>query len=490
MNYNKNNSTDNQLNDDTDSSTEDGNLSMQMWIQQLFFSKDSPNLLLLTFLYVVQGIPMGLVFGALPFLLKQNLAYWQIGVFALSGYPYSLKLLWSPIVDSCFFASFGRRKTWIVPMQFISGFTMIWLSYSIDQWMSDGDLNIYSFTFVFTLLVFCCATQDVAVDSLAIALLPVHKRALCSTVQTLGLQIGFFSSSSIFLALNSVDFCNNYLRWHAASEPLLSLSHYFWFWGWLFVLFTVYLCVAFKEPAPPAAPLGALAVYRQALQVIQLKPVQRLAFVLLFVKLGLIVFDAATLLILLDKGFGTSNVALFAIIDFPLQILIALFAARYSSGDRPLSPYRVAFVARIVAGVGGAVLVYFYPVGPPSFFWFALMLLGSLLYSFGSNVMFVAQGAFFARITDDSIAGTYLTLLNTISNLGGTLWKPFVLAAIDTFSTQCDGCQKSNGYYTVAALSLIYSVIFLFVGIDNILLPLQLLPRERFVTHSSSNDNV
>ena len=51
---------------------------------------------------LVQGIPMGLVFGTIPFLLKgaANVSYTELGLFSLAGYPYSLKLLWSPIVDS------------------------------------------------------------------------------------------------------------------------------------------------------------------------------------------------------------------------------------------------------------------------------------------------------------------------------------------------------------------------------------------------------
>lgn len=43
-----------------------------------------------------------------PFLLQAKLSYTQMGLFSLSAYPYSLKLLWSPIVDSVFSASFGR----------------------------------------------------------------------------------------------------------------------------------------------------------------------------------------------------------------------------------------------------------------------------------------------------------------------------------------------------------------------------------------------
>lgn len=50
-------------------------------------------------------------------MLQTRLSYAQIGTFSLAAYPYSLKLLWSPIVDSVYSSRWGRRKTWIIPIQ-------------------------------------------------------------------------------------------------------------------------------------------------------------------------------------------------------------------------------------------------------------------------------------------------------------------------------------------------------------------------------------
>ena len=49
-----------------------------------------------------------------PFLLQAKASYTQIGVFSIALYPYSFKLLWSPVVDSLYAAAFGRRKSWVV----------------------------------------------------------------------------------------------------------------------------------------------------------------------------------------------------------------------------------------------------------------------------------------------------------------------------------------------------------------------------------------
>ena len=58
--------------------------------------QDRRNFLWLVLLYFLQGIPMGLAGGSVPFLLKSHFSYSQIGVYSLASYPYSLKLLWSP----------------------------------------------------------------------------------------------------------------------------------------------------------------------------------------------------------------------------------------------------------------------------------------------------------------------------------------------------------------------------------------------------------
>jgi MFS transporter, PAT family, solute carrier family 33 (acetyl-CoA transportor), member 1 len=129
---------------------------------------DKKNFLLLVLLYFLQGIPMGLASGSVPFLLKPHVSYSQVGVFSLASYPYSLKLLWSPIVDAVWSPNVGRRKSWILPIQTLSGLGMLWLGGSVEQMMkaaeSQDGSGIWGFTWWWFSLVFMCATQDIAVD--------------------------------------------------------------------------------------------------------------------------------------------------------------------------------------------------------------------------------------------------------------------------------------------------------------------------------------
>lgn len=67
-----------------------------------------------------------------------------------------------------------------------------------------------------------------------------------STCQTLGMNIGYFTSFTAFLALNDANFCNNYLREVSQPEGILPLAGYLQFWGWFFVVITV-LIALFKH---------------------------------------------------------------------------------------------------------------------------------------------------------------------------------------------------------------------------------------------------
>ena len=94
---------------------------------------DQANTVLLVALYTLQGVPLGLGFGTLPFILRAHMSYSALGTFALCTFPFSLKLLWSPLVDSRFWHVFGRRKSWIVPSQVCLAAALLFASLLVDE---------------------------------------------------------------------------------------------------------------------------------------------------------------------------------------------------------------------------------------------------------------------------------------------------------------------------------------------------------------------
>ena len=103
---------------------------------QTDWHKDKWNISLLLFLYLLQGIPLGMA-ASIPLIIQTYGASWsQQALFSFAFWPFSLKLLWAPIVDALYIKRFGRRKSWLIPTQYAIGFVMILLSYKIQDIVS------------------------------------------------------------------------------------------------------------------------------------------------------------------------------------------------------------------------------------------------------------------------------------------------------------------------------------------------------------------
>lgn len=93
--------------------------------------------------------------------------------FSFVQWPFSLKLFWAPIVDSIFSQKFGRRKTWLIPTQYLMGLFMLLLSSYVDHWLGKEheNPNIEMLTALFFSLNVLAATQDIVVDGWALTML-------------------------------------------------------------------------------------------------------------------------------------------------------------------------------------------------------------------------------------------------------------------------------------------------------------------------------
>lgn len=396
---------------------------------------DLGNIILLVILYLLQGVPLGLCFGSIPFLLKSRLSFSDLAIFSLSSYPYSVKLLWSPFVDSYYLKSVGRRKSWIIPTQLLIGATLIFLGLNIDEFLNLAQVPITQLTIAFTFLIFLCATQDIAVDGWALTLLNDDNKTYGSTAQTIGLNTGYFVSFTVFLAFNSAEFSNKYLRSTPLDHGLFGLGSYLIFWGIVFLLCDVWLILFKTETMGISEIIDDVGqVYKTVWQVFGMEHMQSLLVLLLIAKVGFIANESVTGLKLLEMGFSKEDLALSVLVDFPLQLVFGYYAAKWSSGSRPLRPWLYAFYGRLFFAALGMYVVYIFPKTGVTSSYFILVLVLNVMSSFMSTVQFVGLGSYFTTISDPLIGGTYMTLLNTINNLGGTWPRYFVLKAVESYT--------------------------------------------------------
>ena len=125
-------------------------------------------------LYVAQGIPEGLLWYAIPAWLAMNgKSPAEIGSYvAVIGIPWSLKIINAPIMDRFTYLAMGRRRPWVLFGQL--GLILSFFSMSL---IADPLNNIFLLMILGFIVSFFEVTQDIAVDGMAIDILPVDQQA-------------------------------------------------------------------------------------------------------------------------------------------------------------------------------------------------------------------------------------------------------------------------------------------------------------------------
>ncbi|XP_003744966.1 acetyl-coenzyme A transporter 1 [Galendromus occidentalis] len=439
---------------------------------------------LLVFLYVLQGIPLGMGSAFIMFLQNRKISYAQQALFSMVTWPFSMKVLWAPIVDSLHLRSFGRRKSWLVPVQYMIGTFLIVLSTRLDIWFSDEHSapDVQTLTKVFFALNFLAATQDIAVDGWALTMLSRRNVGHASTCNTVGQTAGYFLGHVVFLALESKDFANTYIYSTPQPTGLVTMSGYLRFWAYVFFIATTLVAIFKREQeTQDDEDMDIEESYRFTFRIFFLPPVMLLSAFLMTAKIGFGIADGATALKLIEAGVQKENLALLSIPMVPLQIALPFFISRHVAGDRPLDVFIKAYPLRLVFGLILAAVVQWTHsfLGYFPLYYYVVIVAIYACHQVLVNACFVSLMAFFARISDPSMGGTYMTLLNTLSNFGGNWPMTFSMWLLDFMSTRecsltgvrCNSesaekeCLKTGGACeTVIDGFYIESMIFVIIG--------------------------
>lgn len=262
----------------------------------------------------------------------------------------------------------------------------------------------------------------------ALTLLSEDNLPYASTSQTIGLNTGYLMSYTVFLALNSEAFAQ---KW---GIPRLTLGAYLFFCALMSYGVTLWILFKKEDKETSDHDINIKSAYMTMWSICKLKHVQTLLIVHLFAKIGFQAHDAVTSLKMVEKGLGREDLAMTVLIDFPFQIFSGWLAGRWSRGDKPLRPWIYAFWPRLVLTGAATLMVYWFPKPPIAAWFFALIVIQTVASSFASTIQFGGMAAFHSRISDPVVGGTYMTLVATFSNLGGTWPRYFVLKGVDFFS--------------------------------------------------------
>lgn len=168
-------------------------LSLSLYLQ--------PRLLVVLVLGFISGLPLALTASTLSvWLAESGVSLTAIGMFAAVGTPYTLKFLWSPLVDGLrlplFTDLFGKRRGWMIATQLLLMGGLIALG------LSDPVQNAWMVALFALIIATASATQDIVIDAYRVEMLPASEQGAGAAVAVLGYRVGMIVSSAgaLFMA--------------------------------------------------------------------------------------------------------------------------------------------------------------------------------------------------------------------------------------------------------------------------------------------------
>ncbi|HEY6452411.1 MAG TPA: MFS transporter [Steroidobacteraceae bacterium] len=153
-----------------------------------------PRMLSMLALGISSGLPYMLIFSTLSAWLRQSgIARATIGMLSWVSLVYTLKFLWSPVVDRLrlpLLGALGQRRSWMLLAQLsIAGALLA---------MSTGDprQHVLRVAAMALWLAFSAATQDVAIDAWRIESAPVREQGAMAAAYQFGYRLAILIASA------------------------------------------------------------------------------------------------------------------------------------------------------------------------------------------------------------------------------------------------------------------------------------------------------
>lgn len=356
-------------------------------------------------LYFNEGAPIGFLWIALPTILRmEGIEVDRIArLTAILLIPWTLKFLWAPLVDRIAEQPRGLMRT-IAGCQLLMGATLlpvVWLSF-------DGELTFLGTVLLLHAIV--AATQDVAIDALAIRrTVPAERGKLNGSM-----QVGMILGRSLFGG--ATIFSLQYLHWQTACFGIIAIQ-------WL----TMALVLCCRDIPQANDDSHREPMWRGLAQLVT-RP--RLFGGLCFALVAGAGFEVTGMLagpFLVDHAIAAETIGFLQGIVVPLAMLGGSLAGGWLA-DRIGHRQSVALFLIGFVGVIFAIAIGDRLVGSDMTPWFPYLL--GLMYLFVGGFT-VCSYALFMDLADDRYSGTHFSAFMAGTN-GCEAWSSAAGGAIAT----------------------------------------------------------
>ena len=237
------------------------------------------------------GMPLYLTNRTLQaWLVVEGVDLTTVGLFSLAALPYSLKFVWSPIVDRFSPPWLGRRRGWMSLSQ------LLLMAAIASMALAEPASGVMLLASLAMVVAFLSATQDIAVDAYRTDVLKETEMGAGAAVYVLGYRIALLWTGAGALILA------DRMSWPAVYVVMAAT-----------MLVGVGASIRSPEPEDPGEPPATLAdaILKPFLEFASRLGVRRAALVLAFIalyKLGDAVIGNMTTPFLLETGFTQTDI--------------------------------------------------------------------------------------------------------------------------------------------------------------------------------------
>ena len=255
----------------------------------------TPHMLICVMLGFTSGLPLFILYNLLSAWLKaEQVDLKSIGLFALVGFPYTWKFLWSPLMDRFRFPMLGRRRGWM----FFTQLALMATIGSMGFYSPVTDLTII--VFLAGLVAFLSASQDIVIDAYRREMLSDREQGSGTALFVNAYKMSTLVPGSLSLILS------DFLSW----QVVFSVTA-------LFMLPGVFTTLLIREPSIYGEPPRTLreAVVLPFKEFIERSGWSHAAMILAFIflyKLGDSMATALATPFYMDLGYSRTQIGLVA----------------------------------------------------------------------------------------------------------------------------------------------------------------------------------
>jgi PAT family beta-lactamase induction signal transducer AmpG len=367
---------------------------MQRYLQ-VFTNRRVGIVLLMGF---ASGLPLPLVTGTLDaWMASEKVSLTTIGFFSLVGLPYTVKFLWSPLLDRFSLPFLGRRTGWMLLTQLALIVGIAFMG------TLDPHAHLWHLAALALVVAFFSASQDIVIDAYRAEVLRQEEMGAGAAVAVLGGRLALLFGGAVALVLS------DRLPW----------SQVYWIMAGAMSVGIVATLLAPPASDRTVAPKSLKdAVVQPFLSFFHRPGAWAMLAFIVFFKLGDAVAGKMTTPFLIQIGFSKTDIGT---VNKGFGMIVTIVGALFGGGlIAKLGIWRALWIFGILQALSNFVFVALAEVGPS--YWLMVACIGVENVCGGMGT--AAFVAFLMSLCDREFSATQYALLSSVMAITRTLVGP------------------------------------------------------------------